>query len=215
MKKVYNFGINDCERGWCSKNETNKKFYKCWCHMLERCYSEKWHEKYPTYKDCYVCDRWLKLSNFVEDLPKIDNYNLWLENKEKYELDKDIKSDGKNKCYCLEECMFVTKKENVKQSIKTKNFDYMRGYNNWNKNGFSEETKKKMSEAKKNKYDGKNNPNAKKVAQYDLDGNLIRVWNCAKEISNELEINYKTLLGYLQGKRKTHICNNYIWKYVE
>ena len=34
-------------------------------------------------------------------------------------MDKDIKSNGKNKCYCLEECVFITNEENAKQARKT------------------------------------------------------------------------------------------------
>ena len=47
--------------------------------MITRCYSKKYHEKEPTYKECYVCDKWLKLSGFVEEISKIPNYNKWVD----------------------------------------------------------------------------------------------------------------------------------------
>ena len=53
--------INDMPRSWYSESEYNKRVYVVWCNMINRCYSEKWHEKYPIYKDCYCCERWLTL----------------------------------------------------------------------------------------------------------------------------------------------------------
>lgn len=110
---VYNHGINDMQRGWTKENKWNKRVYDLWSHILERCYDEKSLEKRPSYKNCYVCDRWLKLSNFIEDIVKIDNYELWI-NSERgtYHLDKDIKVKN-NKCYCLENCMFIKREINT------------------------------------------------------------------------------------------------------
>ena len=76
----------------------------------------------------------------------------------------------------------------------------------------SEETKQKISEVIK----GKNNPKAKRVAQYDLNENLVRIWDYAKQISEENpEIGYGGLRAVLQGRCKTHQYKGYIWKYVE
>lgn len=92
--------------------------------MLVRCYNKKYQEKFPTYKGCYVCERWLTLSNFIEDLPKIEGYKEWLKNS-KICLDKDIKSGGNNKCYCLENCIFATQSANSIQAHKTQDFTYL------------------------------------------------------------------------------------------
>lgn len=92
--------------------------YGLWHHMLERCYSDKRHEKCPTYKDCTVCQRWLVFVNFLEDLPLIENYELWRDNpNSRVSLDKDIKVQG-NKIYSLETCKFVSKSDNSKESVK-------------------------------------------------------------------------------------------------
>ena len=100
MKMVYNIGINDMPKGWKRKTEWNLRVYNTWQSMLMRCYSNKYLEKYPTYKDCTVCNRWLVLSNFVDDVKLIDNYEYWLNRpNQRISLDKDIKSNGKNKCY--------------------------------------------------------------------------------------------------------------------
>lgn len=213
-------GINDMYKGWRIENELNKRIYQVWCSMLVRCYSENYHKRRPTYKDCYVCERWLRLSNFVEDVSKIPNYNLWLNNTN-YQLDKDIKSDGKNKCYCLEQCIFVINTDNVKQAMKTR--EYLKGENHpcygkkrkcaSHNKPHSNESKTKISESNKGKHKGRTN--CKKVVQYDLDGNLIKIWDCAKDISKELKINYDNLKYRLQGKCKTNEYEGFIWKYYE
>ena len=77
----------------------------------------------------------------------------------------------------------------------------------------SEETKQKQSIAKKNKYKGKNNPRAKKVAQYDLDGNLIKIWDCIEYASYELGIGRTGISDCCRHKQKT--SGNFIWKYIE
>ena len=50
---VYNVGFTGEGK---YKPMIDYKAYKTWCSMIERCYSEKYHEKFPTYKDCYVKD---------------------------------------------------------------------------------------------------------------------------------------------------------------
>ena len=112
MKLIFGVGINDMPRGWISENELNKRIYHCWHDMLRRCYNEKERKNFRTYKECYVCDKWHKLSGFVEDVRLIDNYDFWARYPNKrIALDKDIKVKG-NKCYCLEKCIFATMKEN-------------------------------------------------------------------------------------------------------
>ena len=75
-------------------------YYRAWTHMLERCYSTKYQERYPTYKGCSVSDDWLIYSVFKN----------WMEaqNWEGKQLDKDLLFEG-NKVYSAETCVFVTK----------------------------------------------------------------------------------------------------------
>ena len=90
------------------------KTYMIWHDMVKRCYSERLQEKYPTYRGCKVCERWLVFSQFLEDLPKIEGYELWLNGG--YEIDKDKKQVGvENKIYSLETVCFIPKSENVKE----------------------------------------------------------------------------------------------------
>ena len=152
------------------------------------CYSEKSREKYPTYKDCYVCDKWLRLSGFLDDIEKIDGYELYKNNPNKQiALDKDIKSDGRNKCYCLEQCMFVRNRDNSLQAVKHKDFKYL-------------------------KIIGKEYCSTK-VAQYDKEMNFIRKFNSSKEASEFLGNKNKYFIeSCCKGNYK--FAYGFIWKYL-
>lgn len=69
----------------------------------------------------------------------------------------------------------------------------------------TEEAKKKIGEAHKgNKY------GAKKVLQYDLDGNLIKIWDCTRDVA-EFGFTYSLVTKCCRKERKTH--KGFIWKY--
>ena len=81
--------------------------YDMWQDMLRRCYDPKLHEKYSTYKDCEVEDKWL---NFQHMARWIDE-NYYEVPGEKMCLDKDILYKG-NKVYSRETCIFVPQRIN-------------------------------------------------------------------------------------------------------
>lgn len=106
---------------WSSK--CNPKEYSIWLAMMQRCYSEKFHIKNPTYKNVIVCERWLSFQNFCEDIQYIQGYNDW-KNNNGYELDKDTlcsKMSIEPKIYSPETCLFVNKKTNVSESTSRNN----------------------------------------------------------------------------------------------
>ena len=78
------------------------KIYRTWNGMLERCYSKKLHDKYPTYINCTVCNEWLNFQNFAEWY----NNNYYEIENNKMNLDKDILIKG-NKVYSPDTCVFV------------------------------------------------------------------------------------------------------------
>lgn len=90
------------------------KVYDLWQNMMQRCYSELFHEKIgPTYKNCTVTERWHSFQNFAEDIALLDNYEEWMSCPARtYDLDKDMKILG-NKIYSPEACSFVLKSINV------------------------------------------------------------------------------------------------------
>jgi len=79
-------------------------YYRAWRNMLQRCYSSKFQESWPTYKGCSVSDEWLRFSNFKR----------WMECQdfEGMQLDKDLLFGG-NKIYSAETCVFVTRGVNL------------------------------------------------------------------------------------------------------
>lgn len=81
-----------------SINSTETKYYQIFNSMIKRCYSKKYQEKQPTYKDVTVCEEWHNFQVFAEWFNK--NY------KEGFVLDKDILVKW-NKIYSPETCCFV------------------------------------------------------------------------------------------------------------
>lgn len=74
-------------------------YYRTWADMINRCYSAKYQEKYPTYRGCSVSAEWHIFSNF----------KAWMEKQgwEGKHLDKDLLFEG-NKVYGPETCVFVS-----------------------------------------------------------------------------------------------------------
>ena len=99
----------------CTVKGKSTREYKLWCQMIERCYGTNSKD---SYKNCFVCDRWLCFVNFLEDIPLIDNYELWLDNpKQHIALDKDLKQPNSEiKFYSLETCTFTTIQDNTSES---------------------------------------------------------------------------------------------------
>jgi hypothetical protein len=111
-KLVWGVGVNDAdyvvkkweEIGYVDGKRKRKQvwvcpYYQTWKSMIERCYSAKFQEKWPTYAGCAVSEDWLIFSNFRK----------WMaaQNWEGLQLDKDILAEG-NKIYSAEACVFVS-----------------------------------------------------------------------------------------------------------
>lgn len=192
---ICGIGINDMPRGWRLENKWNNITYEKWSSMIKRVCNHK------NYKNCTICKEWYYLSNFVKDIKNIDGYNDEKYLKGELELDKDIKSNGMNKCYCCNNCMFVTSLENNRQVRKTQNFDYLKGDN--------------CRFKKENRFK-ENNPNygkGKKVYQYDLDNIFIKEWDNAQRIMDELGIDKGSIGRCCNGKQNT--AGGFIWKYYK
>lgn len=85
----------------------DKKAYKTWCGMLERCYSERLQEKYTSYKGCEVCKEWYDLQTFAQWHYK----NYYEVAGQRMCLDKDILVKN-NKVYSPETCIYVPERIN-------------------------------------------------------------------------------------------------------
>jgi hypothetical protein len=84
-----------------------KRRYKVWASMLERCYSDARQRTNPTYVGCSVCVEWHDFQIFAKWYNK--NYIKG------YQLDKDIRVCG-NKVYSPDLCMFVTARDNTEKA---------------------------------------------------------------------------------------------------
>lgn len=96
-KLILGVGVNDVPIPTRSRNIRNDA-YRTWKSMLERCYSDKYHQKEPTYIGCSVCEEWKVYSVFKRWFD--ENYV------EGYALDKDILVKN-NKVYSPDTCCFV------------------------------------------------------------------------------------------------------------
>jgi len=108
LRLVQGVGINDANykiRAVVSGlNVWKCPFYSKWENMLQRCYSEKFHNRIPTYRGCSVCKEWLLFSNF----------KAWMEQQDwkGKQLDKDLLV-YQNKIYSPETCCFVSSEVNT------------------------------------------------------------------------------------------------------
>ena len=111
---VYGVGVND----WAGKVTVDGKHineYKLWSGVLQRCFSEGYKQKYPTYEGVTCSKEWLSMTNFVEDVSQMKGYGF-----SGWELDKDILQKG-NKLYSRDTCCFVPAEVNL-LLVKRDNF---------------------------------------------------------------------------------------------
>jgi hypothetical protein len=90
------------------ENKRTTFYYDVWHGIMQRIYSKKHNDRFPTYKNVTVCEEWHNFQNFAawydENYYEVEN--------EVMELDKDILIKG-NKIYSPETCIFVPRRINV------------------------------------------------------------------------------------------------------
>ena len=87
-------------------NGVHTKEYELWCRMLQRCYSDTYQKKRPTYIGCGVSDNFKSYEYFYEWC----NEQIGFDN-EGWQLDKDLLIKG-NKVYSENTCIFIPKEIN-------------------------------------------------------------------------------------------------------
>lgn len=101
-EKVCGVGINDIV----GSSATHTDIRMLWKGILDRCYGKMVTE---AYKGCSICDRWVKLSNFIADIEKMPNFDKLF--RQGWSLDKDIIVKG-NKVYSPDTCCIVPSEVN-------------------------------------------------------------------------------------------------------
>ena len=104
MSLVRKLGIND-KKYKTSSNGVRLREYRLWMNMIERCSSEKLHERLPTYIGCEMSENFNHYSYFYEWCQDQIGFNCG------FALDKDLLIKG-NKIYSEDTCLFLPRKLN-------------------------------------------------------------------------------------------------------
>ena len=87
-------------------NGRNTKEYELWQSMLERCYSDNFKKRQPTYEGCEVSDNFKSYEYFYEWCHEQVGFG-----NEGFHLDKDLLIKG-NKVYSEDSCVFIPREIN-------------------------------------------------------------------------------------------------------
>ena len=137
VKLIHGWGINDVDHRVCEYKTVNGKqklvwicpYYEDWKQMLRRCFDKNYQEKYPTYKNCTVCEEWKYLSNFIKWVDSQPNRD-W----QNCSLDKDLLIVDNN-YYCPDRVVYIPESLNNFTLCRSNGRgDYMLGVSSYSYN---------------------------------------------------------------------------------
>lgn len=103
---VYGIGINDRSKPARFDSTRMAKEYEFWKRMLRRC-TQKYWDKFPTYKGCTVSENFKHYSYFYDWCQSQIGFSS-----DGWHLDKDLLIKG-NKLYSEDSCLFLPPKVNT------------------------------------------------------------------------------------------------------
>ena len=108
-----------------------------------------------------------------------------------------------NKCkhYMVHRLVYEAFKGKIKRGYEINHKDYDRTNNNI-------DNLEEMTHSDNIRYS-----KAKAILQLDLNGNLIKEWNCIREMTRQIGIDHRQVCDCLLGRQRT--CHGYRWKYKE
>lgn len=83
------------------------KARQIWENMIKFTNCSPDNPKYKYYGHTVVYPRWLCFEYFLEDLPSLPGYDMWLQNPDEYVFDKDYRTNGTTNEYSPWSCMFI------------------------------------------------------------------------------------------------------------
>jgi hypothetical protein len=204
-------------------NMAHTRIYRTWCNMKGRCY-RKTAKRYDLYggRGIKVCDEWKNSfiafykwsieNGYQEDLTidRIDvngNYEpnncRWISNFEQQSNRTDnrfIKYKGKTKTLSEWSRIYNLNLKTLQKRIN-KGWDLERAFNT--------RPLDRDSEYRKGKYDKRSKP----IAQYDKDGNIIKIWSSLGEIKREKGYSTCSIMNICKHKPTYNYAYNYKWEY--
>lgn len=156
--------------------------------MWDRCNNPK-NKDYENYKDCPIDERYRLLSNYVNDIQLLEDFDKFKENPSLYHIDKDRK-DPNNRCYFFEHLSIVTIEDNLKECHERNRIDYL----------WTDDAILKSSENRKKPV----------IGISIIDGSFIILQDYADMKRNHFNPGY--IRECLNGKRDSY--NDYRWFYL-
>ena len=145
-------------------NGVNTKYYGLWKRMLERCYSDSFKKRRPTYEGCEVSNNFKSYEYFYEWCQNQIGFNV-----EGWHLDKDLLVKG-NKVYSESTCVFLPQEINkVLTKREASRGEYLIGVS------WSDTSKSFIARVRKNK--GKQ----KRLGSFNTEIEAFSAYKTAKE----------------------------------
>ncbi|NJO63447.1 MAG: GIY-YIG nuclease family protein [Richelia sp. RM2_1_2] len=146
----------------------------------------------------------------------IEREQWWLDNNDPvYNISKTAGSSLgiKRRLETIEKCRQAHKGEKHPEWRRKLKSIAQGGENHWTKKKkFSEESKKRMSNAQKELHkNGYIHPLNRAIIQYDLNNNILREWSSAAEAGRFYKKDRRAIVNNLRNKSKTSL--GFIWKY--